>query len=208
MTGTLNAEIALDGAGTEMEQALRTAHGGAVVTITDGTVAGLSLVPTLVVATSGRGGYAASAQRAAEARTTEKRDERFSTLAASLSLANAIVRIPNLAMSSPDVDLAAAGTLTLANLGVDLSGRARLSEALSKQGGTDLYRYTQDGGRVTLPATVTGPLGNLSVGINLGDAMQRAIRNRFTEELNKSIDRNLPGGLKGLFPKRPPGDDR
>ena len=62
--GTLGATIALEGTGVEMEKALRTAHGVAVLKVTDGTVAGLSLVPTLVVATSGRGGYAASAQRA------------------------------------------------------------------------------------------------------------------------------------------------
>lgn len=204
MTGTLSAAIALEGAGVEMERALRTAHGTATVKVTDGTVAGLSLVPTLVVATSGRGGYEASAARAVESRSTTNRDERFSTLAASLSLANAVVRIQDLAMSSPDVDLDGAGTLTVANLTIDLTGRARLSEALSKQGGTDLYRYTQEGGRVTLPATVKGPLGNLTVGINLADAALRAIRNRANEEAKKVIERNLPTGLKGLFPKRPP----
>jgi uncharacterized protein involved in outer membrane biogenesis len=56
MTGTLDAAVTLEGAGVEMEQALRAAHGTAVVKITDGTVAGLSLVPTLVVATYGPGG--------------------------------------------------------------------------------------------------------------------------------------------------------
>jgi hypothetical protein len=75
---------------------------------------------------------------------------------------------------------------------------------LSKQGGTDLYRYAQERGRVTLPATVKGPLGNLTVGINIVDAAQRAIRNRLSEEANKAIERNIPSGLKGLFPKRPP----
>jgi uncharacterized protein involved in outer membrane biogenesis len=204
ITGTLNAAVALEGTGGEMEQALRTAHGTAVVKITDGTVAGLSLVPTLVVATSGRGGYAASAQRAMESQAATKHDERFSTLAASLSLANAIVRIPDLAMSSADVDLTAAGTLTLSNLTTDLAAQAKLSEALSKQGGTDLYRYAQEGGRVIVPATVTGPLGDLTVGINFGEAVKRAIRNRLNEEATKAIDRNLPSEWKDLFRKRPP----
>ena len=68
---------------------------------------------------------------------------------------------------------------------------------------TDLYRYTQEGGRVTLPATVSGPLANLSVQIDVAQAATRALRNRATEELNKAIERNLPGGLGGLF-KKPP----
>jgi uncharacterized protein involved in outer membrane biogenesis len=204
MTGTLDATISLAGTGVAMEQALRTAEGNAVVKISDGTVAGLSLVQSVVVATSGRGGYAASAQRAMESRATTKRDERFSTISASLSLAKAIVRIPQLALASPDVDLTAAGTLTLGNLMTDLAGRVQLSEALSQQGGTDLYRYAQEGGRVTLPVTVRGPLGDLAVGIDLADAAQRALQNRLNEEAQKAIERNVPSGLKGLFPKRPP----
>jgi hypothetical protein len=79
----------------------------------------------------------------------------------------------------------------------------RLSEALSQKGGTDLYRYTQEGGRVTLPATVSGPLSNLSVRIDVARAAGRALRNRANEEIQKAIERNLPGGLGGLF-KKPP----
>lgn len=83
-----------------------------------------------------------------------------------------------------------------------MRGRLTLSEALSKQAGTDLYRYTQEGGRVTLPVTVTGPLGTLSARVDLGAAATRAIRNKATEEINRAIERNLPGGLGGLFPKK------
>ena len=57
---------------------------------------------------------------------------------------------------------------------------------------------------MTLPATVTGPLSNLSVQIDLAKATERALKNRATEELNKAIERNLPGGLGGLF-KKPKG---
>ena len=35
-------------------------------------------------------------------------------------------------------------------MAADLAGRAELAAALSQQAGTDLYRYTQEGGRVTL----------------------------------------------------------
>jgi uncharacterized protein involved in outer membrane biogenesis len=204
ITGTLAGRLVLEGSGAAMEQALRSARGTASVRITDGAIAGLSLVRTLVVATSGRGGYGASAQRALESRTAEKGDERFDELQAALSMADGIVRISDFVMRSPDLDMTADGTLALATSTADLAGRVTLSEALSKQGGTDLYRYAQENGRVTLPTTVRGPLGALRVGVDVREAAARAIRNRVAEEAQKAIERNLPGSLKGLFPKRPP----
>ena len=107
-------------------------------------------------------------------------------------------------MSSTDVDLTGAGAVAIANMTTKLQGQVQLSEDLSKKSGTDLYRYTQQDGRVTLPATVSGPLASLSVQIDLTQAASRAFRNRAVEEINKAIERNLPGGIGGLFPKRPP----
>jgi hypothetical protein len=54
---------------------------------------------------------------------------------------------------------------------------------------------------VTLPATVSGPLDRLSVQVDLGAVATRAIQNKATEEIDRAIKRNLPGGLGGLFPK-------
>ncbi len=204
ISGTLGGTVALEGSGFDMERAFRTARGTARISITDGAIAGLSLVRTLVLATSGRGGYVTSAQSALESKGSAGDAERFSRLGATLAMAHGVITTNDFAMTSTDVDLVGAGTVSMASLTAKLVGQARLSEALSKQGGTDLYRYTQEEGRVTLPATVSGPLGNLSVRIDLGDAMTRAVRNRAAEEARKAIERNLPGGLKGLFPRRPP----
>ena len=104
-------------------------------------------------------------------------------------------------MTSPDVDLQASGTVSLATMTTAFSGRVQLSHALSKQAGTDLYRYTVQGGRVTLPVVVSGPFGNLAVRIDLADAATRAIRNRAEEEAKKALERNLPKGLRGLIKK-------
>jgi hypothetical protein len=71
-------------------------------------------------------------------------------------------------------------------------GNVQLSEALTKQAGTDLVRYTQSGGRVTLPASITGTSQNLQVKIDAGEVARRAIANRAREEINKRL-----GGLFG-----------
>ena len=200
ITGALSGTLELEGQGLEVEQALRTAQGRARVDITDGTIAGLQLVRTLVTATSGRGGTLASAQAAAQTRATPG-GERFSRLGATLQLGRGVMTTTDLALASTDVDLSASGMLRLASMVTDFAGRARLSESLSAQAGRDLYRYAQEGGRVTLPVTVSGPIDRLAVHVDLGAAAQRAIRNRAAEEAKKAIERNLPGGLGGLFRK-------
>jgi uncharacterized protein involved in outer membrane biogenesis len=204
ISGRLSGTVSLDGAGLDVESALRTARGDARIDITDGAIAGLALVRTIVLATSGRGGYVASAGKAIESRGDTAEAERFSRLGVTLSFADGVVTTRDFAMTSTDTDLTGAGSIRLENMATRLDGQVRLSESLSAKAGTDLYRYAQEGGRVTLPASVSGPIDGLSVRIDLGEAAKRAIRNRATEEVNKAIERNLKGGLKGLFPKRPP----
>jgi uncharacterized protein involved in outer membrane biogenesis len=202
ITGTLAGTLALDGAGLDMERALRTSRGTARIDVTDGTMAGLSLVRTVVTSLSGRGGITTSATSGMQASTSGAGgNERFSRLGATLALGGGTMRTNDFAMTSPDVDLTGTATLNLARMAADMKGRVQLSQALSKQAGTDLYRYTQEGGRVTLPATISGPLDNLSVRVDIGAAATRAIQNKATEEIDRAIKRNLPGGLGGLFPK-------
>jgi uncharacterized protein involved in outer membrane biogenesis len=204
ISGRLSGTVSLDGSGLDVEGALRTARGDARIDITDGAIAGLALVRTVVLATSGRGGYVASAGTAIESSGDAAGAERFSRLGVTLSFVDGVLTTRDFAMNATDVDLTGAGTIRLQTMVTRLDGQVRLSEALSKQAGSDLYRYTQQGGRVTLPAIVSGPIDGLSVRIDLGQAAQRAITNRATEEAEKAIERNLKGGLKGLFPKRPP----
>jgi hypothetical protein len=119
-------------------------------------------------------------------------------------LADGVIRTNDFAMQSTDVHLTGAGALALATMATEVQGQVRLSPELSKKAGTDLYRYAQQDGRVTLPVTVSGPLAGLSVRIDLSQAASRAIQNRANEELNKAIERNLPRDLRTLFPKKPP----
>lgn len=201
MTGTLNGTVSLEGTGLEMERALRTARGTARVDITDGTIAGLSLVRTVVTAGSGRGGLASSVSKAAEERSQGSGSERFSRLGGTLALAGGRLTTNDLTMTSPDVDLNAAGTVRMDSMTAEFAGTVRLSEALSKESGRDLYQLAQKEGRVTLPVTLSGPIDQLAVRIDVGEAAARAIRNRAAEEAKKAIERSLPKGLRGLIRK-------
>ena len=170
--------------------------------ITNGTIAGLSLVRTIVTAGSGRGGLLASAGTTLSHQGDPETSERFSRLGATLAIADGRMTTSDFSMSSPDVDLRASGTLSILTMNTNFSGQVQLSEALTKQAGTDLVRYTQEQGRVTLPVSVTGPLGRLTVRVDIADAAKRAIRNRAEDEVRKALERNMPKGLRGLLRKK------
>jgi uncharacterized protein involved in outer membrane biogenesis len=190
ITGRLSGRIDLTGRGTDAAAAMKTARGRGRVDITDGTIKNLGLVQTVVIATSMRSG-------AANQTLGHSRDEPFSRLGATLTVAGGSASTQDLRLESKDLLLAAAGAVRLDGSAVNLRGQVQLSEALSQQAGRDLVRYTQEQGRVTLPATITGPAGHLQVHIDVADMAKRAITNRASEEVQKA----LKNGLGGLFKK-------
>lgn len=188
LTGRLSGTIDLSGRGIDAASALRTARGTGRVDITNGTVKGLGLVRTVIVATSGRAD--SSPQSGASS------DEPFARLSATLTVANGSASTQDLRFESNDLLLAAAGAVRLDGSAIDLAGQVQLSDKLSQQAGRDLVRYTQDQGRVTLPATITGSAGSPQVRIDVASVAKRAIVNRATEEAQKGIKKGL-GRLLG-----------
>jgi hypothetical protein len=106
-------------------------------------------------------------------------------------VSNGSASTQDLRFESPDVLLAATGGLRLDGSAINLAGQVQLSDELSREAGRDLVRYTQEQGRVTLPATITGSADNPQVRIDLAKAATRAITNKATEEAGKIIKRNL-----------------
>jgi uncharacterized protein involved in outer membrane biogenesis len=187
VTGRGVATLDVSGRGTTAEQVIASASGTSRFDITDGTVAKLALVRTVITAT-GRAG--AREQMGAGS-------DKFSKLGATFAIGNGVAKTDDMRFESPDVLLAAVGTVRLDGQNVQLSGPLQLSEELTKQAGADLVRYTQEKGRVTVPITVEGPADNLKVGVGLTDLARRAVTNKAVEEINKGI----LSGLKKIIKK-------
>jgi uncharacterized protein involved in outer membrane biogenesis len=189
ITGRLTGKINLTGRGMDAVSAMNSARGTARVDITKGTVKNLGLVRTVVTSTSGRsGGSAKSASGPA--------NESFERLGATLAVANGSATTQDLRFESPDLLLAATGGLRLDGSAINLAGQVQLSEELTRQAGRDLVRYTQEQGRVTLPATITGSADNPQVRIDMAKVATRAITNKATEEAEKAINKSLGGLFK------------
>jgi AsmA protein len=190
ITGRLGGRIDVTGRGTTADSVLKSVHGQARVDVRNGTIKGLGLVKTIVLAGSGRAD--AKAHLANETTT-----DSFTQLVATLTIANGTATTQDLRFESKDVLLSGSGSFRLDGSAVNLVSRVQLSDELSKQAGQDLVRYTQEQGRVTLPATVTGSVGNFHVRLDMADVAKRAITNRATEEAKKAIDKGLGGLLRG-----------
>jgi uncharacterized protein involved in outer membrane biogenesis len=183
VTGRLAGTIDLTG---RTDQPVASARGRARVEIANGTVAGLNLVRTVVLAGSMR-----PDSQSQVSGVPARRPEPFDALTATFAIGGGVAQTDDLQFRSTDVVLTGAGALDLQRRTIDLLGRLQLSDDLSKQAGRDLLRYTQEDGRVTLPVVVTGAAGDLTVSVDVGDATRRAIANRAKEEVKKAISRVL-----------------
>jgi uncharacterized protein involved in outer membrane biogenesis len=189
LSGRLSGRIDLTGRGLEAGTVGQTTRGTVRLDIVDGIVKRLGLVRAVVIATAMRAETGTPSDMGSA-------DEPFSDLGATLTVENGVARTGDLRFESEDLSVTAQGAIGLDGNPITLTGRMQLSEQLTKEGGTDLARYTQEQGRVTLPVTISGSADNLSVRVDVGEMMQRAIRNRATEEAQKAIERNLGGLLR------------
>jgi hypothetical protein len=160
-----------------MAGVVRSLRGTATASIVNGTIAHLDLVRTVVVFFG---------RPAADARTGSDRFDRFD---AAFSLAQQVVRATAVALHAPDADLVGTGSLVLPTKALDGRADVSLSEALSQEAGRDLYRYTREGNRVVLPATVGGTLGSPRLGIDGAAALQRGLRNEIQQRLGDLLGR-------------------
>ncbi len=181
ITGRLTGKGRFSGRGADFASVLAAATGGGTATINNGTIQGLELVRTVVLF-FGRPASNAPAGGG----------QRFDRIAANFSLARQVITSEALRLESPDVDVAANGTLTIPTKALDGRATLMLSESLSAQAGTDLVRFTREGNRVVLPALLGGTLERPRVTIDAAAAAQRGLKNEVERRLKGLFDRIKP----------------
>jgi hypothetical protein len=177
VTGTLNGSGSFRGQGRDLSAVLASARGTGSASITNGTLTGLNLVRTVVL-------FFGRPEAGAPAAS-----DRFERIDARFAVARQVVTASALSLHSADADMVGEGALTLPTGA--LSGRVdlSLSERLSAQAGTDLARYTREGNRIILPATIGGTLGHPRVAIDAAAALKRGLRNEVQRRLGDLLDR-------------------
>ena len=171
IAGRLSGAGTFSGSGADVTQLLRNARGNGTAMIIDGSIRRLHLVRTVVLF-FGR-----------PAPDAEDATDRFDRLDVTFSLANRVLRAQALSLRSADADMVGTGSLNLETDALDGRVDVVLSEKLSAQAGTDLYRYTREGNRVVLPAVIGGTLPAPRLTIDAGAAVKRGLRNEIERRL-------------------------
>ena len=177
ITGRLSGSGRFEGRGRDMATVMATARGGGAAAVVNGSIRGLNLVRTVVLF-FGR-----------PAPETAPASDAFDRMDVTFSLGGGVVTAEALSLRSRDADVVAAGTLSLETKALDGRADLSLSEELSRQAGTDLYRYTREGDRIVLPATIGGRLGAPRLSIDAAAALNRGLRNEVERRLKGLLDR-------------------
>jgi len=180
ITGKLSGSGTFEGRGDDFTAVLASARGSGTATILNGTIRRLNLVRTVVLF-FGR-----------PAPGTEAATDAFDRMDARFTLARQVLTAEALSLQSRDADIVAQGTLSLASKALDGHADVSLSEELSKQAGTDLYRYTQEGNRIVLPASIGGTLSSPRLTIDAGAAVKRGLKNEVERRMKGLLDRFKP----------------
>ncbi len=167
--------------GREMSDVLTALRGVGEVTLSKGTIRNLDVVRTVVLFF----GRPASDRPPANG-------EGYQSIGATFALADQSVRSDDLTLHSSDFDVFARGTLALSTKAIAARGELVLSEALSGQAGTDLYRFTASNRRIILPATITGTLSEPRVRIDAAAAARRGLQNEVERRLQDLFERVKP----------------
>jgi len=186
VTGRLAGRLALVAEGSDAASLTHSARGTIDATISNGTLPRLDVVRTVVLAFGKPSGEAPEGSGTA-----------FDTLGGTFALAAGTLRSENLSLRSRDVDTDGRGALKVASGAVDARADVTLSKELTAQAGTDLRRYAQQDGRVVVPATLGGTLGQPSVSIDVVAAARRAFGNE--------VKRRVGDFIGGLFKKKKGG---
>jgi uncharacterized protein involved in outer membrane biogenesis len=181
ITGTLTGAGTFTGGGADFAAVLRSARGQGTASITNGSIQHLNLVRTVILF------FGRPAPNAAPA------SDAFARLDAAFSLANQLLTASAFSLHSDDADMVGSGTLSLQSKAIDARVDISLSEALTAQAGTDLARYTREGNRIVLPATIGGTLDAPRLSIDAAAAVKRGLKNEIQRRLGGLLDQ-LGGG--------------
>ncbi len=178
LTGTLSGNVSVTTRGTSGDEMLAAARGTGRVTIADGVIPGLEMVRTVVLAFGKPSGAAPGGSGSA-----------FKQINAAFSLANRTLHSDNLSFASRDFDMAGAPTIHLPEGGIDMRATVKLSPELTAQAGTDLRRFTQEDGRIVVPAVISGTVAAPGVMVDVKSVVNRAVENEVKRRVRGLFDR-------------------
>jgi uncharacterized protein involved in outer membrane biogenesis len=173
--GTLGAGLDVQGRGLDTPGLRRNLHGTGSLDLRDGKLTSIAALKMLAKALEAAGGKGVGAD-----------ETPFKSLTGTFTIAGGLLRTDDLALDSPDIDMAGKGRLGL-DLTVDLDVATKISEPVSNDmiAKTPTLKYLVDKkGRLEADLHLGGTLAAPSVGVD-PQMLQRAAKNAGKEQLQK-----------------------
>ncbi len=206
VTGRVNAQAQLAGAGGTLDAWLRSLDGELGAVFRDGGIRGINIAQRLrVVAARLRGD---ELTQASETRSTD-----FSSLSISATIREGIVRSDDLDLRAPLLRASGEGRVNLPEQSLDYTARVRVTGTLEGQGGGT----GPDLRGVEVPVHLTGPLNSPQIDLAVAEGLRQRVREdadqeadeaeqRARDEIEREVDetrdrleRELREGMEGLF---------
>jgi len=207
VSGTVAAEVSLEGSGDGLDQILNSLQGRGSVKVEKGWVGELNVLKGLSKVSNllGEATLAKVSGEVAKSRTD------FSLLTGDLELGGGRVTTRNLKVFSHDLDLEGQGSFTLAG-SLDLVLRVLFSRELTAtmlQEGSRARYLEREGDRITLPLTIRGPLASPAYGVDLQAITRAAAKSGALEKLSRSGSPlgQLAGSLLGRKSQPHPAEE-
>ena len=178
MSGRMDATVSLTTRGSSSAEMLRGARATGRATIVDGEISGLEVVRSAVLAFGKPSGAPVAGS-----------GSHFTRIDATFTLGDQTLRSTDIAFASRDLDMTGNGSVRVPTGAVDMHANVALSRELTAQAVTDLRRFTQEDGRIIVPATIGGTLADPHVTIDVAAAASRGIQNELKRRFKGLLDR-------------------
>jgi uncharacterized protein involved in outer membrane biogenesis len=178
LTGKLTANLALGTRGSTTDALFGAARGTGRVTIVNGTVPGLDMVRSVVLAFGKPSGSPPAGTGSG-----------FSKIDGTFSLADGTLHSDDVSFASRDFDMSGAPTIRFPGGTIDMRANVVLSRELTEQAGTDLRRFAQEDGRIVGPAVLGGTVASPTVNVDVQAALSRALQNEMKRRVKGLFDR-------------------
>jgi len=184
LSGTVSADLTLEGGGSELERILNSLKGSGTIRVEKGWIGQLNVLGGLSRASDllGEKTLAKVSGEIAKDRTD------FSSLTGDIALAGGRAVTNNLKVVTRDMDLEGKGSFTLAgmlDLDVKVLFSPDLTAAMLKERSRARY-LDREGDRAVLPLTIRGPLESPTYGVDLQALSRTAAGSKALEKLSKS----------------------
>jgi AsmA protein len=193
LKGVLGGRLALDASGSQMNSLLATARGDARIEIVKGALTSISVLKQLAALLEAAGGKGIG------------RDETpFERLSGTFAIADGKARTSDLALVSPDLNLAGTGDVGL-DTSLDLAVAATFSDEATRgmvQKTPAAKALTDKDGRLAVHLLARGNLAQPSIGLDT-----HAQTRQLTEQKKAEVKEKVRGRLIDLLTGKPKPDD-